>query len=60
MDVATLAELLRETASTTSTLREVRLSFGCFKPTRSFRLGLKAVQQGAKGPSGLTTLPNDE
>ena len=41
-------------------LREVRLSFGCFKPTRSLGLGLKAVQQGAKGSSGLTTLPNDK
>jgi len=41
-------------------LHEVRLSFGCFRPTRSLGLGLKAVQQGAKGPSGLTTLPNDE
>ena len=30
------------------------------KPARSLGLGLKVVQQGAKGPGGLTALPNDE
>jgi hypothetical protein len=43
-----------------SSLREVRLSLGCFKPARSLGLGLNAVQQGPKGPSSLATLPNEE